>query len=121
MEEAHRAVEEANDNVAQQTSQVVLARQEMDRATALVAKGFETKEVLDQRKQQLDGANAALLAAQARVIEFEHALDASTHDVELYTVNISDNSLVAPKDGRIKLYGMKAAFDEIMARRQTPA
>ncbi len=102
MEEAHRAVEEADDNVAQQTSQVVLAQQEMDRATALVAKGYETKEVLDQRKQQLDSANAALQAAQARVIEFEHALDASTHDVELYTVNIADNSLVAPKDGRIQ-------------------
>ncbi len=102
MEQAHRAVEEANDNVAQQTSQVVLAQQEMDRAAALVAKGFQTKEVLDERKQQLDSANAALQAAQARVLEFEHALDASTHDVELYTVNIADNSLVAPKDGRIQ-------------------
>jgi HlyD family secretion protein len=102
MEQAHRAIEEANDNVAQQTSQVLLAQQEMDRANALVAKGFETKEVVDQRRQQLDSANAALQAAQARVIESEHALEASTHDVELYSVNIADNSLVAPKDGRIQ-------------------
>ena len=50
----------------------------------------------------MDGANAALKAAQARVTEAEHALDASTHDVELYTVNIADNTLVAPKDGRIQ-------------------
>jgi HlyD family secretion protein len=102
MEQAHRAIEEANDNVNQQTSQVVLAQQEIDRATALVAKGFETKEVLDQRRQQFDSANAGLQAAQARVIEFEHALEASKHDVELYTVNIADNTLVAPKDGRIQ-------------------
>jgi HlyD family secretion protein len=102
MEQAHRAIEEANDNVNQQTSQVVLAQQEIDRASALVAKGFETKEVLDQRRQQLDSANAGLQAAQARVIEFEHALEASKHDVELYTVNIADNTLVAPKDGRIQ-------------------
>ena len=81
---------------------MLLAQQEMDRANALVAKGFETKEVVDQRQQQLDGANAALQAAQARVIESEHALEASTHDVELYTVNIADNTLVAPKDGRIQ-------------------
>jgi HlyD family secretion protein len=101
-EQAHRAVQEADDNVTQQTSQVVLAQQEMDRASALVAKGFETREVLDQRKQQLDSANAALEAAKARVIESQHALEATTHDVELYTVNIADNTLVAPKDGRVQ-------------------
>ena len=100
--QAQRAVDEANANVAQQTSQVLLAKQEMDRATYLVQKGFQTKEVVDQRQQQLDGANAALKAAQARVTEAQHALEASTHDVELYKVNIADNTLVAPKDGRIQ-------------------
>ncbi len=100
--QAHRAVDEANDNVAQQTSQMSLAQQEFDRANYLVQRGAETREVLDQRQQQLDGASAALKAAQARVNEAEHALEASTHDVELYTVNIADNSLVAPKDGRIQ-------------------
>ncbi|MGA2891330.1 MAG: HlyD family efflux transporter periplasmic adaptor subunit [Xanthobacteraceae bacterium] len=99
---ARRAVDEATANVSQLTSQVLLAQQEMDRAAALVVKGFETKEVMDQRQQQLDSANANLRAAQARVIEAEHALEASTHDVELYTVNIADNTLVAPKDGRIQ-------------------
>ncbi len=102
MEEAQRAIDEANANVTQQNAQVLLAQQEYDRAAALVQKGFETKEVLDERKQQLDSANAALKAAQERVVEFEHARDASTHDVELYTVNIADNTLVAPKDGRIQ-------------------
>jgi HlyD family secretion protein len=37
-----------------------------------------------------------------RVIEFQHALDAATHDVELYSVQISDNTLVAPREGRIQ-------------------
>ena len=99
---AQKAIEEANENVAQQTSQVLLAKQELDRAAALVEKGFQTKEVLDQRRQQLDGANAALRAAQARVIEAEHLFEANTHDVELYKVNIADNSLVAPRNGRIQ-------------------
>ncbi len=99
---AQRAVDEANANVTQQTSQVLLAQQEMDRAATLVQKGFETREVVDQRKQQLDGANAALLAAQARETEAERALDAATHDVELYNVEIADNTLVAPRDGRIQ-------------------
>ena len=99
---AQKAIEEANANVAQQSSQVLLAKQEIDRAIELVKKGFQTKEVLDQRQQQLDGANAALRAAQAREIVAEHAFEASTHDVELYKVNIADNTLVAPRDGRIQ-------------------
>jgi HlyD family secretion protein len=102
VQQAQKAVEEATANVAQQISQVLLAQQEFDRASDLVKKGAQTKEVLDQRQQQLDGANAALKAAHARVTESEHALEASTHDVELYTVNIADNTLVAPKDGRIQ-------------------
>ncbi len=100
--QAKKAVDEANANVAQQKTQVLLAQQEMDRAVYTVQKGVETKELLDQRRQQLDGANAALNAAQFRVTEAEHALDAATHDVELYTVEIADDSLVAPRDGRIQ-------------------
>lgn len=99
---AQKAIEEANENVAQQTSQVLLAKQEFERATSLVQKGFQTKQVLDQRQQQLDGASAAFRAAQARAIGAQHALEASTHDVELYKVNIADNTLVAPRDGRIQ-------------------
>ena len=97
-----RAVDEAEANVAQQTSQALLAKQEIDRATDLYRKGVSTKELLDQRQQQLDSANAALRAAQTRVIEAQHALEATTHDVELLHVNIADNTLIAPQDGRIQ-------------------
>jgi HlyD family secretion protein len=100
--QAGRTVDEAEANVKQQQAQALLAQQEYDRATYLVQKGFQTKEVLDQRQQQLDGAKAALNAANLRVIEFRHALDAATHDVELYSVQIADNTLVAPREGRIQ-------------------
>jgi len=100
--QARRAVDEANANVAQQKTQVVLAQQEFDRAIALLKKGFQTQEVVDQRQQQLNGAIAALEAATARVTESQHALEAATHDVELYTVEIADNTLVAPHEGRIQ-------------------
>jgi HlyD family secretion protein len=100
--QTQRAIDEANHNVIQLTTQALLAQQELDRAKYLVERGAETKEVLDQRQQQLDGANAALSAGKDRVIEAQHALEASTHDVELYTVNIADDTLVAPRDGRIQ-------------------
>ncbi len=102
VELATRAIDEAKANVVQLKSQEVLAKQEYDRAAALIQKGFQTKEVLDQRQQQLDGARAAVHAAEFREVEAEHALDAATHDVELYSVNIADNTLVAPRDGRIQ-------------------
>jgi HlyD family secretion protein len=100
--QAQRAVEEANANVAQQESHVLLAHQQYDRAAYLEEKGFQTKEVMDQRRQQLNSAEAILSAAKLRVIEFQHALDAATHDAEFYGVQIADNTLVAPREGRIQ-------------------
>jgi len=100
--QAQRALDEARANLDQQQTQVRLAKQEFDRTSALVSKGYATAELLDQRRQQMDAATAALNAAIAKVGEAEHALDAAHHDVELYKVNIADNALVAPRDGRIE-------------------
>jgi HlyD family secretion protein len=99
---AQRSLDEARANVEQQKTEVTLAQQEFDRTNTLVVRGFATNELLDQRRQSLNGANALLSAANDRVGEAERALDAATHDVELYQVNIADNTLVAPKDGRLQ-------------------
>jgi HlyD family secretion protein len=100
--QARQSLDEAIANLAQQKAQVLFAQQELDRARALVPKGFETQETLDQRAQQMNGALQAQNAAVARIGEATHALDAATHDVELYQVDIADNTLVAPKDGPIE-------------------
>ena len=100
--QAERALEEARANLAVQQTQVTLAHQELDRTSALVPKGFATIETLDQRRQQMNGAVAAENAATQRIAEAQHALDAATHDVELYRVNILDNTLVAPRNGPIE-------------------
>jgi len=100
--QAQRAIDEAKSNVVQQTSMALLAQQQLDRATTLIQQGYQTQEVKDQRQQAFDAAAASLKAAEFRVVEAENAMEASTHDVELYEVNIADNTLVAPKDGRIQ-------------------
>ena len=100
--QAQKAIDEAEANVVQQTSLVLLGQQEFDRASTLLQKGAQTKEVVDQRRETLDAATAALKAAQDRVVESQHAMEASTHDVELNEVNIADNTLVAPTEGRIQ-------------------
>jgi HlyD family secretion protein len=100
--QAQRTLDEARANLAQQQAQVKLAQQGLDRTSALMPKGFASVELLDQRRQQRDAAAAAQDAATARVGAAEHALDAAQHDVELYRVNIVDNALVAPREGRIQ-------------------
>jgi HlyD family secretion protein len=102
VKQAQRAIEEANANLEQQRTQQTLAAQELERTQSLLKNGYATKELFDQRKQALDAANAGLRAATERVAQTERALEASEHDVGLYTVNINDNDLVAPRDGRIQ-------------------
>jgi HlyD family secretion protein len=99
---SRHALEEAGANVEAQRAQATLARQELDRTSKLANQGYATLELLDQRRQTFNSAVAALAAAEQRVHVAERAIDAATHDVELYKVNIADNSLVAPKDGRIQ-------------------
>lgn len=100
--EAQRSIDEAQANLVQQQTQQTLAQQEMDRAQSLLKNGWTTQQVADQRQQQLDAANAGLTAAKARVLVAQHALEAAEHDSGFYRVQIADNSLVAPKTGRIQ-------------------
>jgi HlyD family secretion protein len=128
--QAQRALEEASATLLQQQTQVKLAKQELDRAKYLVTRGDVSVELLDQRQQVFDGAVAAQNAATAKVGEAEqalaqtkysataalaardaatarvgeakHAVEAASHDVDYYKVDIADNSLVAPRDGPIE-------------------
>jgi HlyD family secretion protein len=99
---AQRALDEARATVAQQQSQLTLSLQQLDRTQLLVRRGHATKELLDQRRQQADSATAAVNAANFRVALTGRALDAASQDVELYKINIADNTLRAPRDGRIQ-------------------
>ena len=100
--EARHTLDEAKANYVQQQAVVKFAQQEVDRSGYLVPRGYATQETLDQQRQQLDSATATLAADEAHVAAAERAVAATTHQVELYEINIADNSLVAPKDGPIE-------------------
>jgi HlyD family secretion protein len=100
--QARRAVDEAQANLIQQETQKKLTEQEMERARTLLKNGWTTQEVADQRQQALDGAIAGYNAANARVLVSQHALEAAEHDAGFFRVQIADNTLVAPKPGRIQ-------------------
>jgi HlyD family secretion protein len=100
--QAEQTLEQAKANYAQQQAIVTFAKEEVDRSAYLVPRGSATQETLDQQKQALASATAALAADAAAVGAAEHALAAALHQVELYRVNIADNSLTAPKEGPIQ-------------------
>ena len=102
IQQASQTLDAARNTVVQQATEATLTQQQFDRTNTLVKKGFATNELLDQRRQALNGANALLSADKDRVNEDGHAVEAATHDAELYKVNIADNTLVAPREGRLQ-------------------
>ncbi|WP_020174967.1 HlyD family secretion protein [Methyloferula stellata] len=102
MKLAEHYMEEASANLVQQRTQQKLAQQQFDRTQALVQKGYSTTEQLDQRRQALDGSNAALKAATARIAEAEQAIAATAHDVAYNKIVVAEGVLVAPRDARVQ-------------------
>ncbi len=100
--QAQKMLESARADAAQQQSQMRLADQELQRARALARSGNLSREVVDQRQAQLDSTTASHSSAVARIGQSEHALAAAQQDIVLLRVNIADNTLVAPRDGRIQ-------------------
>lgn len=97
-----KSIAGAEANLEQIRTQGVLAEQQMERTQSLLKNGWTTKEVFDQRRQQVDAAHAAERVANSRINQLQSALQAAQHDVELLNVNIADNTLVAPRAGRIE-------------------
>jgi HlyD family secretion protein len=62
LKQAQKTLDEAKANLAQQDAQVVFAKKELDRTSALVPKGYATVELLDQRRQLMNAAIAAQAA-----------------------------------------------------------
>ena len=102
IEQAQKAADEARANLANSKSSSLLAEQEIARTAKLLQQGFATHELYDQRKQALDSAHMTQQAAEHRVAEADRALKAAVHDAAVTRVNIEDNTLVAPHDGRIE-------------------
>jgi HlyD family secretion protein len=102
VEQAQRAIDEARASATQAQSATKLAEQEMSRTQKLAKSGYATRELLDQRQQALAAAQAAQDAAEHRISQANQVLSAANHAAELVQVNIADNTLVAPRDGRIQ-------------------
>ena len=100
--QAQQSVLQSMADLVQMSSQLKLAEQELQRTSTLAAKGYETKDVLDQRQSQFDVATAAYHNTEAKIAAAQAGVQAAIQSADLIQVNISDNTLVAPKDGPIE-------------------
>ncbi len=103
VKQGRRAIDEANANLEQQRTQTDLGRagagSDAEPAEErLCDAGIVRPAQADPGRRERRGCEPRPI----RVAQAQHALEASEHDVSLYTVNIADNDLVAPRDGRIQ-------------------
>lgn len=99
---AGKAVAEAQAAIAQRESERILARQELERASSLNARGFGTTQQLDLRRSQLNVAEATYRAAVAGFDQAEAAEEAARADVARIGSLIDDAVLKAPRRGRVE-------------------
>jgi HlyD family secretion protein len=96
---ARQALAEAEALIAQRKSDQILARTDAERGKELVAKGYLSKQVDDQRSAKADAADAALRAAQAQRDQAQFAIHASEADAEQIKAILVDLVLLAPRSG----------------------
>jgi HlyD family secretion protein len=88
--------------IAQREAELTFARQQFDRAAALVKTGDISIERLDQRRSNLAAALAALDAARAQLETAERAVDSASAEARRIQAQIDDSVLRAPLRGRIE-------------------
>lgn len=99
---ADKAAAEAKAAIEQRESELVLARQELERASALREGGFGTTQALDSRRSQLKVAEASRAAAVANLDAANASTDAASADVARIRSQIEDSVLKAPRRGRVE-------------------
>jgi len=99
---ADQAIAEAKEAITQRESERVLANQEYDRAKTLADRGYGTVQQLDQRRSQLNAAEAAHRGAEASLNQAQAAADAARADVARIRSLLDDAVLKAPRRGRVE-------------------
>ena len=94
---AKRALAEANALIVQRKSDLDFAGPDYERAKQLVERGNISQQATDSRRNKLDAAQAAYVAANARRDQAEAEIKAAEADVERYQSILVDLVLVAPR------------------------
>ncbi|MET0528529.1 MAG: HlyD family efflux transporter periplasmic adaptor subunit [Microvirga sp.] len=111
---ARQALASAVANIAQRQAEVAFSRGDLERAKQLVRAGHISVQVLDQRRNRFDQADAAYVAANADRDQAEAQIKAAAADVERLQAILADLVLVSPRTGRVQ-YRLARAGEVIAA------
>ncbi len=111
---AKHALAEADALIVQRKSDLDFARTDYDRGKPLLEHGTMTQQVVDQRRNRFESAEAGYVAANAQHDEAEASIKAADADVERLQSILVDLVLVSPRTGRVQ-YRLARAGEVVAA------
>jgi HlyD family secretion protein len=100
--QADRQLDQAIALLAQRKSELTLSDQELDRAEKLAAKGYTSRQVVEQRTSAKLTAVAAVNSAQAQIDVAKASIESATARVARIQTYLDDSVLTAPRSGRVQ-------------------
>jgi HlyD family secretion protein len=111
---AKRSLAETVALIAQRKSDLDFARPDYERGKTLLEHGNIPQQVVDQRRNKLEAAEAGYVAANAQRDQAEAAIKAAEADVERLQSILVDLVLVSPRSGRVQ-YRLARAGEVVSA------
>jgi HlyD family secretion protein len=111
---AKQALASAVAVIAQRKSDLDFARTDYERGKMLIEHANIPQQVLDQRRNKFEAAEAAFVAANAQRDEADAAVKAAQADVERLQSVLTDLTLVSPRSGRVQ-YRLARAGEVVAA------
>ncbi|WFU75559.1 HlyD family efflux transporter periplasmic adaptor subunit [Bradyrhizobium sp. CB2312] len=99
---AKQANAEAVALIAQRNSDLTFSRTDYERGKTLLQKGDIAQQVVDQRRNRFEAADAAYVAATAQREQAEASIKSAEADVERLQSVLVDLVLVSPRSGRVQ-------------------
>lgn len=99
---AKQAYAEAVALIAQRNSDLTFARTDYERGKTLLQKGDIAQQVVDQRRNRFEAAEAGYVAANAQRDQAESSIKSAESEVERLQSILVDLVLVSPRSGRVQ-------------------
>jgi HlyD family secretion protein len=99
---AKQALAEAVALIAQRDSDLTFARTDYERAKTLLQSGNATQQLVDQRRNRFEAAEAGYVAANAERDQAGSAIKSAEANVEQLQSMLVDMVLVSPRTGRVQ-------------------
>jgi HlyD family secretion protein len=111
---AKQALAAAVASIAQRKSELDFSRADYQRAKMLVERGNISVQVVDQRRNRMEQAEAGYVSANAERDEAESAIKSAQADVDRLQAILADLVLLSPRSGRVQ-YRLARAGEVIAA------